>query len=1076
MKQKLRLFTSLLLLAVASAAWGETATENISLSDGQFATDHIVWNGTSVTVQQLKGNVTTAVNKSYIAAPRVYKGHILSFEAKTGYAIKSISITYNGTYSGNSMTAGTAINEEDVVTDNTTDVSRTWSEESGGTHVVSSVSEDGLPAIYIQNVASDANVQLRPTAISVTYVTSGSTPATTYTVSFDAGEGTFVGNADFPAASNTKKAGTYTLPSATPATGYTFDGWLATGSTEPVTGSYTVSGDVAFTAQYTQNSSSGSQTATLTSTNLELTGTAYSTGTKEINGITYSYTDLMPSNNRIQAKASTGTIKNVTPYPGDITSVVITHNGTARATTINGSADGENWTQVATGSGSITADFSGKGYKYFQITRGSNAAYWDKIEITYSETSLEQSDLTITNATTDLAFDLYNNTEAQVINYTTSSTGEVTISPAESDYFTILHDAANKQITVTPTAVTPGAQTVTIRQAADETYNAGAVTFTVTVTDSTPFEGSMFIFNTDEGLTELGITKPETGKGTDLDEEAGYTKGIVTMSITHGGTNTRVWNGSGNTDLRVYKDGGSLTFTVPAGNAITKVTFEGSDIHFVDLTDNVWTASGNPVNTVTFTNGSTGSKINTIKVEYEEDNTPMLSAKDVDLAYDATSGSIEYTLTNEVAGGVVSAESSESWLSVETPNDGIVALTCSANSETTTRTATVTLSYSYGNNASVSKEVIVTQAAAPLIYTTIPALFKAATSTETDVKVTFGGWVISAVKGSNAYLTDNQGHGLIIYTNTNDHGFNVGDVLTGTASCKLQLYRGSAELTNLTNSNEGLTVTTGGTLTVQTIAISELSGVNTGALLAYEGLTYNGTALVDGDNNTITPFTTLFEGTFEEGCTYNVTGIYQQYNTTKDILPRSAADIVEVVKVTITAAGYATFANAKAVDFTGTGVKVMTAQYANGKISYTEVTSKQVPAGAAVILQGTEETYYATVITEAADLQNNDLQVNLTESFASNGTQYCLAKKNGVVGFYKVAADVTVKAGKAYLVIEGQNAKDFYAIDDETTGISQMENGQLAIDNAEIYNLSGQRVNKAQKGIYIVNGKKVVIR
>ena len=78
---------------------------------------------------------------------------------------------------------------------------------------------------------------------------------------------------------------------------------------------------------------------------------------------------------------------NNTAYPGDITSVVITHSGTANPTTIYGSADGTNWTQVATGSGSINANFSNYSnyhFKYFKITRGTGAAYWTKVEITYS--------------------------------------------------------------------------------------------------------------------------------------------------------------------------------------------------------------------------------------------------------------------------------------------------------------------------------------------------------------------------------------------------------------------------------------------------------------------------------------------------------------------------------------------------------------------------------------------------------------------------------------------------------------------------------------------------------------------
>ena len=99
---------------------------------------------------------------------------------------------------------------------------------------------------------------------------------------------------------------------------------------------------------------------------------------------------------------------------------------------------------------------------------------------------LEDSDLAITNQSSDLVFDLYDNATAQTINYTTSSTGAITITPTTSEYFSYVHNADNRTITVTPTAVTPSAQTVTINQAADDTYKAGSVSFTVSITNSAP--------------------------------------------------------------------------------------------------------------------------------------------------------------------------------------------------------------------------------------------------------------------------------------------------------------------------------------------------------------------------------------------------------------------------------------------------------------------------------------------------------------------------------------------------------------------------------------------------------------
>lgn len=179
-------------------------------------------------------------------------------------------------------------------------------------------------------------------------------------------------------------------------------------------------------------------------------------------------------------------------------------------------------------------------------------------------------------------------------------------------------------------------------------------------------------------------------------------------------------------------------------------------------------------------------------------------------------------------------------------------------------------------------------------YTTLAAIFEAATSTSTQIAITFDGWKISYVKGtSNAYLTDGT-NGLIIYEA--NHGFNVGDALTGSAICNLVLYKGAAEITGLTNASEGLTVTAGSMSDPVVKAITDLGAVNTGALITLEEVTYDGTDLVDALNNTIKPHNSLYSDmAFENGKKYNVTGIASYYDALQ-ILPRSAADIVEVVE------------------------------------------------------------------------------------------------------------------------------------------------------------------------------------
>ena len=116
-------------------------------------------------------------------------------------------------------------------------------------------------------------------------------------------------------------------------------------------------------------------------------------------------------------------------------------------------------------------------FRYFTSTQQDIQLY-KLVEVT--SPSLTPSDLAL--SPTSLSFDLYNDSEAKTISYTTSSTGAVTVS--SSQYVTT--SVSGNTITVTPVKVTPSAQTITVSQAADGTYSAGSVTFTVTVDDSTP--------------------------------------------------------------------------------------------------------------------------------------------------------------------------------------------------------------------------------------------------------------------------------------------------------------------------------------------------------------------------------------------------------------------------------------------------------------------------------------------------------------------------------------------------------------------------------------------------------------
>lgn len=173
--------------------------------------------------------------------------------------------------------------------------------------------------------------------------------------------------------------------------------------------------------------------------------------------------------------------------------------------------------------------------------------------------------------------------------------------------------------------------------------------------------------------------------------------------------------------------------------------------------------------------------------------------------------------------------------------------------------------------------------------------------------------------------------------------------------------------------------------------------------------------------------------------------------------------VPEAISATISAAGYATFVPNKNVtvpeDVTAYAVKV------EGSVAKLNAVNA-IPANTAVVIKGGEGTYYFPVTSESVETINTDLKYS-DSNITANGSQYILAKKDGVVGFYKATTGTTIKAGKAYL----ENSSNVKSITfEEVTGVNTIAK---SVDvNAPVYNLRGQRVSADYKGIVIKNGKK----
>lgn len=200
------------------------------------------------------------------------------------------------------------------------------------------------------------------------------------------------------------------------------------------------------------------------------------------------------------------------------------------------------------------------------------------------------------------------------------------------------------------------------------------------------------------------------------------------------------------------------------------------------------------------------------------------------------------------------------------------------------------------------------------------------------------------------------------------------------------------------------------------------------------------------------------------------------------------ASLPSTVSLTVSSAGLATYTPSYNLDFSSaSNITAYKAAVSGTAITLTKVTT--VAAGEGVLLRGKagEETTEAIAVATSATTANagNEFvpvtgEIDQLAETDGDYTNFVLNKVDGVVGFYK-ANNTHVAAGKAYLKVltstlgteTGKSMKLVFG--DETTGITEVSNAAKASDKA-YYTLSGQRVNAPVKGLYLHNGKKVIIK
>lgn len=161
-------------------------------------------------------------------------------------------------------------------------------------------------------------------------------------------------------------------------------------------------------------------------------------------------------------------------------------------------------------------------------------------------------------------------------------------------------------------------------------------------------------------------------------------------------------------------------------------------------------------------------------------------------------------------------------------------------------------------------------------------------------------------------------------------------------------------------------------------------------------------------------------------------------------------------------------------------VKVYTAKVNEAKsaVVLTEVPAGSVIAKGTPVLVGAEAGSYTFEASadEATTVADNDLKAATADTKGDGSTIYALVEQDGKAVFAPLVEGVAVSVGHAYLVLPEASAARFYSIQfgGETTGINEV-NAAAKADGA-YYTLQGVKTSKAAKGIYIHNGKKVVIK
>lgn len=409
-----------------------------------------------------------------------------------------------------------------------------------------------------------------------------------------------------------------------------------------------------------------------------------------------------------------------------------------------------------------------------------------------------------------------------------------------------------------------------------------------------------------------------------------------------------------------------------------------------------------------------------------------------------------------------------------------------------------------GENSSVASATYTFTGA----YANLAAL-KAVAKSGNTYKVQLTDAIVTLTNGSNCYIEDATA-GILYYKKS--HGYNEGDKLNGVATVTYTVYEGQNEITSLEGN---ITKETGATIPCTSVTLSDILSntaqyesmrVKVEMVEAKDVFTSNddrSATIVDGDLE-LSLYNGYGSSTYKEfrvNAYVNVTGypyMYVKNSTSTPTLKVWTGDI-EAVKddaVKITDAQYGTAYYADAF-FMPTGATGYVAESnGNGGITLKETYAEGdlVPAKTALVLNAPKGNYDICLAESDAIAPTNNLlhgttTEKLTEVEGGTYKYYKLSYNNegNNLGFYwgsENGAPFTNGAHKAYLALDSETllsqSRGFSLADlahGVTTGINTTV--KSATQSTFIYDLNGRRINSlngAAKGVYIMNGQKVLVK